>query len=768
MQIKRVCVIGSGVMGAGIAAQVANAGFPVVLLDVVPDGATDRNMSAKAAVDRLLKNEPQALMVKSAAQLIEVGNLEDDLAKLNTCDWIIEAVTERLDVKHALYRKIEASMQTGAIVSSNTSTLKLSALTENMPAASKRNFCITHFFNPPRYMRLLELVPGPDTDKHILQSVRNFCDQALGKAVVIAHDQPGFIANRIGVYWLQCATTLAAEMGLTIEEADAVMGKPIGAPKSGVFDLFDIVGLDLMPHVDQSLRQALPKHDAYQNLPPMLPVIAKLISEGNTGRKGKGGFYRLQREGTTKTKQVIDLKTGQYRALTPATLQSIEASKRGLRELVTHNDRGGVYAWAVLSKCLAYAASLVPEVAASIHDVDLAMRTGFNWARGPFQMIDQLGAEWFAEALVKENITPPPLVLTAAKSGGFYKSGDQLASNGIYISTRAKDSALRLSDLKMGRKPLASNASASVWDVGDGVACLEFHSKMNTIDTDTMGMGMEAVDIVSKGKRALLIHNEAPHFTAGANLGLVISMMKAGDWSSIESFVKNGQDMMQRFKFAPFPVVAAPAGLALGGGCEILLHCDAVQAHAELNTGLVETLVGIIPGWGGCKELLIRKRSPTQHGPMPPIIAAFEQIATAKTAKSAAEAKQFNFLRGPDSITMNIDRLFADGKATALRLAENYQAPQPAEYRLPGASARVALSSIIESYVKLGHALPHDVVVSQHLAAVLSGGDADITVPLTENDILKLEAAYFMALCKMPQSLDRIETMLKTGKPLRN
>ncbi len=768
MAFNKVCVIGAGVMGAGIAAHVANAGVPALLLDVVPKGADDRNILVKTALERLHKNEPQALMSKSASQLIAIGNVEDDLAKLKGCDWIIEAVTERLDAKQALYRTVAQNMRPGAILSSNTSTFQLSALTEGMSPALKQQFCITHFFNPPRYMRLLELVAGPETDASVLAAVSSFCDVNLGKAVVRTHDRPGFIANRIGVYWLQCATTRAAKMGLTVEEADAIMGKPIGAPKSGVFDLLDIVGLDLMPHIDKSLRDALATTDAYQSLPANLPIIASLIAQGLTGRKGKGGFYRLLRDGETKTKQAIDLKSGHYRAITPSTLASVEASKQGLRALVTHADRGGQFARAVLTRTLGYAASLVPEVADSIHDVDLAMRSGFNWTLGPFQMIDQLGAAWFAEELKKNNMPVPPLVTSAAKSGGFYQSGRQLTATGTYIATRSISAPLRLSDIKAAGKPLASNASASLWDAGDGVACLEFHSKMNTIDPDTIAMGIESVAVVAKNMRALVIHNEAQHFSAGANLAMVTAWAASGAWDKIEDLVARGQHMMMGFKFAPFPVVAAPAGLALGGACEILLHCDAVQAHAELNTGLVETTVGIIPGWGGCKEMLIRKRAASAQGPMPPILAAFEQIALAKTSRSAADAKDLHILRAEDGITMNIDRVFSDAKAVALQMCENYAPPQHAGFRLPGKTAAAALSMTVQGYARLGQALPHDGVVLQHLAAVLSGGETDITVNLSEDDILNLEKRHFMALCKMPDTLARMDAMLKTGKPLRN
>jgi 3-hydroxyacyl-CoA dehydrogenase len=759
MTIRKVCVIGAGVMGAGIAAQVANAGINVLLLDRVPEGAIDRNKLSQSAVDGFLKSDSQALMAKSAVRLIECGNTEDDMPKLADCDWIIEAISERLEAKHALYRSIEAYMRPKAIVSSNTSTLQLSALTFNMPETLQRDFCIVHFFNPPRYMRLVELVVGPNTSAAVVDTVKAFCDVRLGKAVVFAHDQPGFIANRIGVFWLQCAATIAVDMGLTVEEADAVMGKPIGAPKSGVFDLLDIIGLDLMPHIDKSLRSSLPATDAYQKLPPILPVLDALIAKGYTGRKGKGGFYRMLREGSTKTKQVVDLQSGEYRALASAKLQSVEMSKRGLRDLVTHEDRGGVYAWAVLARTLAYAASLVPEVAATIHDVDLAMRTGFNWARGPFQMIDQLGADWFASALEKSGLVVPPLVASAVKLGGFYKSSEQLTPTGSYVSTHSSDAPLRLSDFKVGRTPLATNASASVWDVGDGVACLEFHSKMNTIDLDTMAMGLEAVSIAETSMRALMIHSEAAHFSAGANLGMVIAFARAEDWQSIDHFISLGQRMMQAFKFAKVPVVAAPSGLTLGGGCEVLLHCAAVQAHAELSAGLVEPLVGVIPGWGGCKEMLLRNGA---------VRAAFEQIAQARTSTSAAHARELGLLRAHDGTSMNIDRVFSDAKALALRLAEGYQPPRPAEFAVADAATRDGLNDFIATQRMSGQALPHDVTIAQHLAAVLTGGPLGGSATVSEADMLTLERENFVALCKMPSTLARMDAMLKTGKPLRN
>ncbi len=770
MVISKVCVIGAGVMGSGIAAQVANAGVPALLLDIVPNGAADRSVLAKSAVERLLKAEPAPIMSKSALKLIEVGNVEDDLAKLGECDWIIEAVTERLETKLALYRKIDAARKKGSILSSNTSTLPLKLLMDGMPPAMQRDFCITHFFNPPRYMRLLEVVAGPETRGEVISAVSQFADVKLGKAVVKAKDTPGFIANRIGVFWIQCAVNAAREFRLTVEEADAVMGKPIGVPKSGVFDLLDIVGLDLQPHVDASLRFALPKTDAYVQMPSEFPLMAKMIAEGLTGRKGKGGFYRLNREGGKKEKQVIDLNTGIYRAVGKVSLESIDAAKGGMRALVSHPDRGGRFAWAVLSQTLSYAASLVPEIVDDVADVDLAMRTGFNWKRGPFEMIDQLGAAWFAEELAAAKLPVPALVSEAAKHDGFYRGNQQLSVSGAFVPVARPPGSFRLSDIKAKSQPLAENASASVWDIGDGVACLEFHSKMNSIDPDSITMAARAVEIVSKGMKALVIHNEADNFSAGANLGLALFAANVGVWPVLDDLVTQGQAVMKAIKFAPFPVVAAPTGLALGGGCEFLLHCAAVQAHAELYMGLVEVGVGIIPGWGGCKEMLIRKQPNTYEpkGPMPAVMGAFEQISLAKVSKSAADAKELRYLRKTDGITMNKDRLLADAKALALKLAESYKPPQLIELRLPGRTGLAALEMAIQSYAQQGLALPHDVTVSTHLAKVLSGDGADLTEVVSEDRVMELEKQEFMKLVKMEPTLSRMEVMLATGKPLRN
>lgn len=773
--IAKACVIGAGVMGSGIAAQIANAGVPVLLLDIVPKDASDRSAIAKGAIDKLLKADPAPLMSKAAAKLITPGNIEDDLGELADVDWIVEAIIERVDLKQDLYRKLEGKRKKGSILSSNTSTIPLSQLVAGLPEAIARDFCITHFFNPPRYMRLLEVVGGPQTRADAIAEISRFGDEKLGKVIVHAKDTPGFVANRIGVYWMQAAVTGALDLGLRVEEADAIMGRPIGAPKTGIFGLLDLVGLDLMPHVDKSMATSLRPDDAYVTLRRDWPLLTKMIADGYTGRKGKGGFYRLNTEGGGRVKESIDLKSGAYAPSTTARLESADAAKGGLRVLVTHKDKGGQYAWAVLSKLLSYAASLVPEIADDVVEVDQAMKTGFNFKRGPFEMIDQLGAAWFADKLREEKHEVPKLLDAAAKAGGFYKIENGkphfLGTDGAYHPVVRAEGVLLLSDVKLGGKPILKNGSASLWDIGDGVACLEFHSKMNALDQDSLGLVKQALDHVGKKMKALVIHNEAENFSVGANVGLALFAANVALWPMIEDLISQGQAVYKALKFAPFPVVGAPSGMALGGGCEILLHCAAVQAHAETYMGLVEVGVGVIPGWGGCKEMLLRHQPGPKgpKGPMPPVGAAFEAISLAKVAKSAAEAKELKFLRDGDGITMNRDRLLADAKARALKmLADGYQPPKPAELRLPGPSGRTGLNLVVHGFAQQGKALPHDVVVSDALAEVLSGGNTDLTEIVSEDHVTKLERAAFMKLVKTDATLARMEHMLTTGKPLRN
>ena len=708
------------------------------------------------------------------AARIRPGNLEDHLDWLSDCDLVIEVVLENLEIKRDLYRKIDAHRRADCIVTSNTSTIPLDHLVADMPEGFRQHFAVTHFFNPPRYMRLLELVGGPDTQAEVISSLRDFGDQLLGKSVVDCKDTPGFIANRIGILWMGVAVRFAFENGITVEEADAVIGKPMGVPKTGIFGLLDLVGIDLQPHVERSMLSLLPENDMYRNIHRRSEFIEKMIADGYTGRKGKGGFYRLNRSDGGKVKEALDLVTGEYHRASKPTLESVEAARAGLRKLVDHPDRGGQYAWRVLSHTLSYAASLVPEIADNIHAVDEAMKNGYAWKWGPFELIDKLGARWFAERLAAEGMAVPTL-LEKVGDGSFYRiEGGQLqyfGTDGSYHDVKRAEGVLLLSDIKRSSERVAGNGSASLWDIGDKVICLEFHSKMNAVDEGIMMMASQALKIIpAQGYEALVIHNEGTNFSVGANVGLALFAANIAAWPKITESVKQGQDVYKNLKFAPFPVIGAPSGMALGGGCEILLHCDALEAHAETYMGLVEVGVGLVPAWGGCKEMLLRWSDNPKHakGPMPAVSKVFETVATATVAKSAEEARSLLYLRPGDGIVMNRDRLLARAKERALSMAKDYTPPEPRELRLPGPSGEAAMTLVLNDFRRAGKATEHDVTVGKKLAHVLAGGKVDPTDTLTEDKVLGLERTAIVSLLRTSPTLDRIEHMLETGKPLRN
>ena len=775
MTIEKAAVIGAGLMGGGIAAHIANAGHDVVLLDIVPEGARNRNALAEGAVEKMLKTEPAPFMDRADAKRIKTGNLEDHLGLLEDADWIVEAVIEKADIKQAVYRRIDSVRKAGSIVSSNTSTIPSHVLCHGMPEAFVRDFLITHFFNPPRYMRLLEVVSGPATRPNAVAAVCDFADRKLGKGIVACKDTPGFIANRIGTYWIIAAVKEALDGAVTVEEADAVLSRPIGVPKTGVFGLIDLVGLDLMPLVGRSLYDALPEGDAFRAIYNEPAIIASMIADGYVGRKGKGGFYRLKPGSEKKEKEVLDLSSGDYRPAERPRLESIAQAEGSLRRLFEFPDQTGAYAWRVMSGTLAYAAALVPEIADEVDAVDRAIRLGYNWKAGPFELIDKLGAGWFAEKLAGEGRPLPPLLEKAAERDGFYRLADgryeQLTAGGAYASIERPAGVLLLSDVKRGQAPLARNGSASLWDLGDGVACLEFHTKMNALDAEIMALIGRSIEIVGTDMKALVIYNEGSNFSVGMNLGLALFVVNVGAWQMVEDTVKQGQEAFKALKFAPFPVVGAPSGMALGGGCEVLLHCDAVQAHAESYIGLVEAGVGIVPGWGGCKELMLRGLSDGKRGfggAMPAISKAFETIGLAKVSRSAKQARRLGFLREGDTITANRDRLLADTKAKALALVENYTAPEPRTVKLPGKTARVALKMAVRGLAKTRKATPHDLVVVEHLGTILTGGDTDATREVSEDRLSALERDALLALIRTPETIARMEHMLETGKPLRN
>ena len=768
MTIERCAVLGAGLMGSGIAAHLANAGLPVLLLDM-PAKEGPRSGVALGAIERLKKADPQPLMTPDAARLITPGNFDDDLPKLADCDWIIEVIVEDLGAKRAMYDRVDAVRKPGSIVSSNTSTIPLRALSGKQSPAFKADFCITHFFNPPRYMRLLELVSGPDTRPEVTAELAHLCDVRLGKGVVHCKDTPGFIANRIGTYWITCAVNEAIARGITVEEADAAH-RPMGIPKTGVFGLVDLVGLDLMPLIAKSLLATLPPDDDFRRIARDQPLLTRMIAEGRIGRKAKGGFYRL---GKNRQKEALDLATGEYRPAAKPKLEAVDAGRRHVGALATHPSPVGQYAGAVLAQVLAYAASLVPQIADDIPAVDEAMRLGYAWKHGPFELMDMLGTDRLAAAIEAAGL-PVPKLLEAASGRSFYRVENGrlecLTPAGEYAPVKRPEGVILLADIKRASKPVLRNGSASVWDIGDGVLCFEFTSKMNSLDPDTLGLLGKAVGLAAKSYKGMVIYNEGDNFSVGANLGIAMFAANVAAWPVIEQQVAGGQAAYKALKYAPVPVVGAPSGMALGGGCEVLLHCSAVQAHSETYMGLVEVGVGLLPGWGGCKELLARWQANPKlpHGPLPAVAKAFEVISTAQVSKSAAQAAGLGFLRPTDGITMNRDRLLFDAKAKVLALAERYQPPKPAEYRLPGPGGRVALDLAVDGFAAQGKAMPHDVVVSKAVARVLTGGDTDPLDTLTEDDVTALEREGFMTLVRNPASLARTEHMLATGKPLRN
>ncbi len=776
MSGEKLAVLGAGTMGAQIAAHMANAGFEVLLLDIVPPGAGHRDILAETALRRLEKSDPPAFMSRRVVRRITPGNLEDDLPGLGDCAWVVEAVIEDAAVKRALYARLLPHLGPDTVVSSNTSILPLAVLSADMPEDFRRRFMITHFFNPPRYMRLLELVTGPATDPALADKVAAICDHRLGKSVVKSADRPGFVANRLGAFWIQCAIRFALELGLTVEEADAVMGRPLGFPKTGIFGLIDLVGLDLVPRVDDGLARALPPEDPYQEVRIELPILERLVAAGYTGRKGEGGFYRRRTVDGERIEEVVDLETGDYRPVRKVAFAALDLAKSGgIAALLEAPDEAAAYARAVLTRTLAYAARLVPEVTDSIEAVDRAMRTGYAWKRGPFELADRIGVARLVRHCETEGVEIPLLLERAREAGSFYRVEkgelEQLAPEGGFVPVVRPEGVILLEDVKRRGGRVAGTGSASLWDLGQGALCLEVHTKLNTIDPDVLEVIDRAVELVPADYRALVIYNEGEHFSAGANIGLALFAANLAAWPLLEEMVEKGQQSYTRLRDAPFPVVAAPSGLALGGACELLLVADRVVAHAESYVGLVECGVGLVPAWGGCARLMARYATDPRRpkGPIPPLAQAFETIGTAKVAKSAFEARELGFLAAEDPVVMNRDRLLYEAKRLALALADGYR-PRPAvELPLPGPTGAAALGLALHDLDLKGVLAPHDKVVAGALAEVLSGGsDADHTQPVTEARVMELERAAFMRLIRLEPTLQRMEHTLRTGRPLRN
>lgn len=799
-QISRVAVLGSGVMGSAIAAHLANAGIPSYLLDIVPTELTAeeqakgltlqspqvRNRIVAAGLEAAKKARPAAFYHPDFVRLITIGNFDDNLGWLKDVDWIIEVVVERLDIKQALLRKVDAVRKPGTIVSSNTSGIPISRIKEGLSDDFRKHFLGTHFFNPPRYMRLLEIIPTDETLPEVVATMAEFGERTLGKGIVYCKDRPNFIANRIGVFAMMAAIRAMLDGGYTIEEVDQLTGPATGKPKSATFRTGDIVGIDTLVHVAKNLYDAVPE-DEMRSMFVVPDFILTMVERKMLGDKTKQGFYKRVKGNGEKEILTLDYSTLEYRPRQKGKFTSLEAAKNieslpeRLKMLAYANDRAGEFIWRTTRDILLYAANRIPEISDDIVNVDRAMRWGFNWQLGPFETWDAIGVEQSVERMRREKMTIPPLVekLLASGKKSFYERRNGTTyyfdpATGSHVAEAEKPGIILLPSLKDRNKVVKKNAGASLVDIGDGVVCLEFHSKMNAIGEDILSMTQFAVGEVAKNFEGMVIGNEGENFSVGANIMMILMAAQEGDWDELDMMVRAFQKATQSLKYSPKPVVAAPFGMTLGGGCEFALGADRIRASAELYMGLVEVGVGVIPAGGGCKEMLVRMVERVPRGSdvdfFPLIKQAFETIGMAKVSTSAVDAREMGFLRPSDGITMNRDYLIADAKATVLAMVkEGYRQPTPrSDIPALGESALATLKLGMYLMKEAGRISEYDMHIGSKLAYILCGGDATAPTLVSEQYILDLEREAFLSLAGERKTQERLAYMLKNGKPLRN
>jgi 3-hydroxyacyl-CoA dehydrogenase len=783
LPIRRVAVLGAGVMGSGIAAHCANAGIPVLLLDIVPPKAdasrAARDAFAAGAMDKLKKSKPAAFMHSRNAQLIAIGNFDDDLAKVAECDLIIEAVVERLDIKQALFEKLEKLAAPHAIIASNTSGLRIADMLGGRTEQFRKHFMVTHFFNPPRYMKLLELVAGPETSADAKARAEAFGRELLGKGIVWAKDTSNFIGNRIGLQSMMTAIHLMLERKLAPEDVDAITGLPMAHPKSATFRTADVVGLDTVGHVADNCFKTLTA-DEDRAVFQVPPYIAKMIETNKLGDKTKGGFYK--RAGADLL--TLDPATGDYRpkggdpaiAKAAKALGKIEDHRERVKATVASPGAVGEFAWTVLSRSLAYAARRIPEIADSVVAIDEAMRWGYGWELGPFETWDALGfAETYAR-MKQDGLALPAWLdkMHAAKAPSFYKDGAVWdPQRGDYAQRVTDPREVTIEIMRKGGAAVLKNAGAEAWDLGDGVLGLTFKSKANSIDADVIKMIHDSVDRAERDFRAMVIWNQGEFFCVGANLFAVVMASMQKQWDSLRDMIHGYQYATQRMKYATVPVVAAPYNMTLGGGLELCFGCDAVQAAAETYSGLVEVGVGLIPGGGGTMNMLWRALDGVPEGvdidTYAFVTQVFKNIALAKVATSAEEGKALGYFRGNDGVSFDRARQLHETKQRAIGLATSgYQPPGPRAFKLPGESGIATLQMLVNTLVHGKYASEHDAKISMKLANVLCGGVAGAAKPVTEDAMLELEREAFLSLCGEQKSLDRMQYMLQNNKPLRN
>jgi len=801
-KIQKAAVLGAGTMGARIAAHFANAGLPCLLLDIAPKDAApaDRNKIVAAGLEAAKKSKPAAFFTPALAPKVSIGNFDDDLPRIADADWIIEVVAENLEIKRGLLAKVAQFRKPGAIVTTNTSGLPVHLIAEGLPEEFQQQWAGTHFFNPPRYMKLVEVIPGPKTSRQVLDTLSDFCDRRLGKGVVIAKDTPNFIANRIGTYSMLNALRLMTQLGMTIEEVDMCTGPAVGWPKSATFRTADIVGLDVLMHVVKNIYETAPNDESREayKVPNFVEEMAQRKWLGD--KTGHGFYKRLKHDHGGKEILTLDIATMDYRPRQKAKFASIETGKavedtrERLRALLTplfegqKTDRAQQFIWSGLSEMCLYAGRRMPEISDRIVDVDRAMRWGFAWELGPFESVDAIGLPAFAEQIRKEGRSLPPIFEKALASGrkSFYESQKGQTSVFDFCSGSMKKleepaGILVLKNLKDAGREIERNTGASLIDLGDGVVCCEFHAKMNAIGADLIAMIHKGLKRLETDFDAMVIANQATNFSVGANLMLVLIGAQEQEWDELHLAVKQFQNVNLAIKYAPKPVVAAPQGMALGGGCEISLHAAKIHAAAEAYIGLVETGVGLIPGGGGTKEMLIHANENAGSGDDLDLFHAlkpvFENIAMAKVGTSAEECRELGYLRRGDAVSMNRDRLVEDAKQTALALARGGWKPaasswqegaQTTQIKVLGESFLAAAKMAIHLMVRGGYVSDYDAHVARKLANILAGGPLSAPQMVSEQYVLDLEREAFVSLCGEKKTQERIAHTLKTGKPLRN
>jgi len=789
-RIRKVAVLGAGVMGSGIAAHLANSGVRALLLDIVPPKANPgedtstkafRNKFAVGALANMRKQKPSPIVSEQVFANIEVGNFDDDLPRIAECEWVVEVVKEDLAVKQALFERVEKHARPGTIISSNTSGMSIVGMTQGRGADFKKNFLVTHFFNPVRYMKLLELVAGAETDPEVLKTLHRFGEEVLGKGVVYGKDTTNFIANRIGTYGMMKTIAGMGAAELTVEEVDKIFGPPMGRPKSAVFRTTDIVGLDTFVHVAKNCYDTLTQDEEREAF-RMPEFILDMVKKGMLGDKSGGGFYKKQ----GKDILVLDLKSMAYRAQNKVRFESLGAAKEveAVRERVAvvlnGQDKAAKFAERISLDVMAYTSRRIPEIADDLVNVDRAMRWGYAWDLGPFQSWDAYGVKKGVERMKELGLKPAAWVeeMLAAGRTSFYgvEGGkdtywDIPTKSVKVVPENARTQ--RVEYLKRGNKKIAGNDSATLWDMGDGATLLEFHSKMNSLDDQIIELMGTALDETEKNFKGLVIGNDGANFSAGANIVALLWAAKSGEFEAIRGQVRTLQATLQRMRYSPVPVVTAPFNLTLGGGAEVTMSGNAIQASAELYMGLVEVGVGLIPGGGGNLQLLRNVFGPyaaeKDFDALPFLKKVFLTIGTAKVATSAEESRELGFLSQQDGITSNRDFLLSDAKARVLGLANaGFKPPRPTRFRLPGASGAATIDMMLYDMELNGQVSAHDRKIAQKLARVLTGGDTSPSVLITEERLLELEAEAFLSLCGEEKTQDRLQHMIEKGKPLRN